>query len=177
MLETFLEFTFEAAHTTPPYTRPHGHSFRAKVVLRGAPDPVYGWSHDLTKVEPVIEAVRRELDHKYLNDIEGLAMPTLENVARWIWQRLEGTLAGLDQVVVRRGVDGHVEGCAYRGPKRKAALRSRAGPHRASKASASPSGRQHPPPDASLVCRRNRRGGGIVDAALTRESRTATASL
>jgi 6-pyruvoyltetrahydropterin/6-carboxytetrahydropterin synthase len=125
MLETFLEFTFEAAHMTPPLTRPHGHSFRATVVLKGVPDPVYGWSHDLTEVEPVIEAVRRELDHRYLNDIEGLAVPTLENVARWIWQRLDGTLPGLDRIVVRRGAEGHAEGCTYRAPKRKEARRSR----------------------------------------------------
>jgi 6-pyruvoyltetrahydropterin/6-carboxytetrahydropterin synthase len=42
MLETFLEFTFEAAHMTLPLTRPHGHSFRATVILKGVPDPVYG---------------------------------------------------------------------------------------------------------------------------------------
>jgi 6-pyruvoyltetrahydropterin/6-carboxytetrahydropterin synthase len=126
MLETFLEFTFEAAHTTPPYARPHGHSFCATVVLKGTPDPVYGWSHDLRDVEPVIESVRRALDHTYLNDIEGLAVPTLENVARWIWQRLDGTLAGLDRVVVRRGTAGHAEGCVYRAPKRRAMRRPRA---------------------------------------------------
>jgi 6-pyruvoyltetrahydropterin/6-carboxytetrahydropterin synthase len=115
MLETLVEFTFEAAHTTPPYPHPHGHSFRAEVALSGTPDPIYGWAHDLRDVEPVIEAVRRELDHKYLNDIPGLAMPTLENVARWIWQRLDGALAGLDRVTVRRGTDGHAEGVVYHG--------------------------------------------------------------
>ena len=116
-LETFVEFSFEAAHTTPPYAHPHGHTFRAQVVVTGEPVPVYGWSHDLTDVEPVIDAVRAELDHKYLNDIPGLAMPTLENVASWIWHRLDGTLAGLDRVVLRRGADGHGEGCVYRGAK------------------------------------------------------------
>ena len=115
MLETMVEFTFEAAHTTPPYSHPHGHSFKAQVVLTGTPDPVYGWSHDLREVEPVVEAVRRELDHKYLNDITGLSTPTLENVARWLWDRLDGALPGLDRVVVRRGADGHAEGVSYRG--------------------------------------------------------------
>ena len=112
MLETFLEFTFEAAHATPPRTRPHGHSFRATVVLKGAPDPVYGWSHDLTEVEPIIEAVRRELDHTYLNDIEGLDVPTLENVARWIWQRLRPRLPHLCLVTVRETATAV---CIYRG--------------------------------------------------------------
>ena len=117
MLETYLEFSFEAAHATPPYSTLHGHSFRAKVVLSGEPDPVYGWSHNLYEVEPVIEAVRRELDHKYLNDVPGLAVPTLENVTRWLWHRLEGSLEGLQRVELRRGAEGHSEGCAYRGTR------------------------------------------------------------
>ncbi|MFI4959531.1 MAG: 6-pyruvoyl trahydropterin synthase family protein, partial [Lysobacterales bacterium] len=35
-----------------------------------------------------------------LNDIEGLENPTSEMLARWIWQRLQPRLAGLDKVVV-----------------------------------------------------------------------------
>jgi 6-pyruvoyltetrahydropterin/6-carboxytetrahydropterin synthase len=115
MLETFIEFTFEAAHTTPPYDHPHGHSFRARAYLVGEPDPVYGWAHDLRDLEPVIEAVRQELDHKYLNTIPGLSMPSIENVARWIWHRLDGAVQGLDRVVLKRGAEGHSEGCVYRG--------------------------------------------------------------
>lgn len=114
-METFVEFSFEAAHTTPPYPHPHGHTFRAQVVLTGTPVPVYGWSHDLTEVEPVIYAVRDKLDHKYLNDLPGLAMPTLENIASWIWHELDGKLAGLDRVELRRGAHGHGEGCVVRG--------------------------------------------------------------
>jgi 6-pyruvoyl-tetrahydropterin synthase len=64
-------------------------------------------------VEPVVHAVRDKLDHKYLNDLPGLAMPTLENVAAWIWRELEGKLMGLDRVELRRGADGHGEGCVF----------------------------------------------------------------
>jgi 6-pyruvoyltetrahydropterin/6-carboxytetrahydropterin synthase len=115
MLETFIEFTFEAAYTTPPYPHPHGHSFRAQVVLTGTPDPVYGWSHDFREVEPVVEAVRQELDHKYLNDIPGLSMPTLGNIAHWLWDRLNGALPGLDRISVSRGANGYTTGVTYRG--------------------------------------------------------------
>ena len=117
MLETFLEFSFEAAHTTPPHNHPHGHSFHARVVLAGMPDPVCGWSHDLREVEPVIEAVRQELDHKYLNDVPGLSFPSLENVTLWLWHRLASRLEGLDRVEIRRNASGGVQGCSYRGPK------------------------------------------------------------
>jgi 6-pyruvoyltetrahydropterin/6-carboxytetrahydropterin synthase len=115
MQETFLEFTFEAAHQTPPFSSLHGHSFRVTVYLRGAPDPVFGWSHNLYEVEPVVDGVRRELDHKFLNDIEGLSVPTLENLTRWIWRRLDSSIAGVDRVVVSRGAPGSTEGCIYSG--------------------------------------------------------------
>src|SRR3712207_156377 len=88
MSETFCEFSFEAAHQTPPHSGLHGHSFLVRVTLKGPRHPVFGWSHNLHEVEPVIEQIRGELDHRYLNEIEGLSVPTLENVARWIWDRL-----------------------------------------------------------------------------------------
>jgi 6-pyruvoyltetrahydropterin/6-carboxytetrahydropterin synthase len=111
MLETFLEFTFDAAHQTPPFSGMHGHTFRSRVYLRGKPDPVFGWSHNLYEVEPTIAGLRQELDHKYLNDIEGLAVPTLENLTRWIWERLTQSINGVDRVEVSRGFGGHEEGC------------------------------------------------------------------
>lgn len=116
MSETFVEFTFEAAHQIPPHSGLHGHSFRAVVYLRGKPDPTYGWTHNLYEVEPVLTATKDLLDHRYLNDIAGLEIPTLENIARWIWSRLDKELSGLDRVIVRRGVDGMGEGCSYSGP-------------------------------------------------------------
>ena len=112
---TIKEFGFEAAHQTPPFAGLHGHSFRVEVALTGEPDPVFGWTHNLNDVEPVIADVRRELDHRYLNEIEGLAIPTLENVARWIWDRIEPRIAGLEHVMVRRGAPGDSEGCFYSG--------------------------------------------------------------
>lgn len=115
MQETFLEFCFEAAHQTPPFSELHGHSFRVRLYLRGEPDPVFGWSHNLYEVEPVVGRLREQLDHKYLNDVEGLSVPTLENLTRWIWQRLDGAIAGVHRVEVSRGRDGSAEGCVYYG--------------------------------------------------------------
>jgi 6-pyruvoyltetrahydropterin/6-carboxytetrahydropterin synthase len=116
MSETFCEFSFEAAHRTPPYSGLHGHSFTVRVSLKGAPDPVFGWSHNLHEVEPVLDEIRAELDHRFLNEIEGLEVPTLENVARWVWHRASRRLQGLDHVIVSRGMDGRREGSVYRGP-------------------------------------------------------------
>ncbi len=113
--QTFCEFTFEAAHQTPPFSTLHGHSFLVRVVLHGPSHPVYGWSHNLDEVEPVLEHLRQELDHRYLNDIDGLEVPTLENVARWIWRRLGSKLDGIESITVSRGTEGRREGAIYRG--------------------------------------------------------------
>jgi len=113
MQQTSKEFVFEAAHKTPPYSELHGHSFRVEIILTGEPDPVFGWSHNLDNVEIVVDVVRRELDHRYLNDIEGLSVPTLENLTRWIWHRFHSRLQGLERVTVRRGLPGVSEGCSY----------------------------------------------------------------
>jgi 6-pyruvoyltetrahydropterin/6-carboxytetrahydropterin synthase len=115
MLETFVEFTFEAAHQVPPYSGLHGHSFIVVVYLTGEQDPIFGWSHNLYEVEMLLQPTQRRLNNSYLNDIQGLEVPSLENIAAWIWHQLDPLLTGLDRVLVRRGVSGASEGCAYSG--------------------------------------------------------------
>lgn len=120
MIEIFKEFTFEAAHqlganVAPghPYANVHGHSFHARIVLRGQPDPETGWLHDFAEVEETLEPIRMTLDHAYLNGIEDLGLPTLENITRYIWDRAQSSLPSLYSVTVRRGTCG--EGCSYYG--------------------------------------------------------------
>lgn len=118
MYEIFKEFTFEAAHhlavnVAPghPYARLHGHSFQVEIHLRGEPDKDKNWLYDFGELNERIAELRSVLDHSYLNDIDGLEVPTLEVISRWIWRRLQNELPGLDRVVVRRGTCG--EGCVY----------------------------------------------------------------
>lgn len=116
MLETFCEFTFDAAHRTTPDTPLHGHTFRVRLVLEGEPEPIVGWTHDLRQVENVVGAVRTRLDHRYLNEIEGLETPTLENVARWLWDSFDSALSGLARIEISRGERGSAEGVVLRRP-------------------------------------------------------------
>ena len=118
MYEIFKEFTFEAAHhlavnVSPehPYARLHGHSFHVEVFLKGELDAEKNWLYDFGDLARRIAELRAELDHNYLNGIEGLEVPTLENISRWIWRRLHNELPGLDRVVIRRGSCG--EGCVF----------------------------------------------------------------
>jgi 6-pyruvoyltetrahydropterin/6-carboxytetrahydropterin synthase len=111
MQETYTEFTFDAAHVTTPDTPLHGHTFRARIYLRGPRHPEFGWSHDLLAVQRVVHGIKARLDHSLLNEIEGLESPTLENTTRWIFEAARTAIPGVDRVTLERGAAGHSEGC------------------------------------------------------------------
>jgi len=117
-MELFTELTFEAAHRLPHVpeghkcARLHGHSFRVEVHVEGPVDPELGWVLDFADVRAACAPLRDQLDHRYLNEIDGLDNPTSENVARWIWVRLAPGLPGLSAIVVRETC---TSGCTYRG--------------------------------------------------------------
>ena len=117
-MEIFKEFTFEAAHVLPNVPpehkcrRLHGHSFRVRVYVEGELDGELGWVADFADVQAAFEPIRLELDHYYLNDIEGLENPTSEVIARWIWARLKPRLPGLSRILL---FETCTAGCEYRG--------------------------------------------------------------
>jgi 6-pyruvoyltetrahydropterin/6-carboxytetrahydropterin synthase len=115
---TFKEFTFEAAHMTPPYSKLHGHTFKVELSFSGEPHPQYGWAVCLDDVHKDVEAVKAIVDQKYLNDIPGLQLPSLENISRWIWNQLSVSQPGLTRVLVSRGFEGSKEGCIYEGERK-----------------------------------------------------------
>lgn len=117
-VEIVKEFAFDAAHFLPTaadghaYRRMHGHSFSAEVALGGKPDPVSGWLVDFAVIEAALAALRERLDHRLLNEIGGLDIPTLEHLAAWIYHELEARLPAITRVTVRRQSCG--ESCTYR---------------------------------------------------------------
>jgi len=81
-MRIYKEFVFEAAHYMPgapetsPYRRIHGHSYRVRVTLNGAPDQDTGQITPFEEIERVLAGVRGELDHKFLNDdVDGAWQP------------------------------------------------------------------------------------------------------
>jgi 6-pyruvoyltetrahydropterin/6-carboxytetrahydropterin synthase len=123
-MRIFKEFQFEAAHFLPsaapgtPNARVHGHSFRARIVVEGEPDPATGYIFHFDDLARALEESRDTLDHRLLNEIEGLSVPTLERIAMWLWDRLAGKVPGLAEIHVVR--DSCHEGCVYAGPSRPA---------------------------------------------------------
>lgn len=89
------EFTFDAAHNLVRYHGKcealHGHTYRLAVVLEGTPDEE-GMILDFCELSSIVkERVVSRLDHAYINDV--VPQPTAENIAQWIWDRIEGPLA------------------------------------------------------------------------------------
>jgi 6-pyruvoyltetrahydropterin/6-carboxytetrahydropterin synthase len=108
---------FDAAHfldlnSEPrPYARMHGHSFTLEASIDGEPDPATGWVADLADVADAMAEVKDLLDHRLLNEVEGLGKPTLENICRFAADRLRKKFPGLRQVKVARPSNG--EACIY----------------------------------------------------------------
>ena len=119
-MEVFKSFTIEAAHQLPHVpeghqcARVHGHSFVIERWVNGVVGGRSGWVIDFAEISDAFRPLQQQLDHRMLNDIEGLANPTSENLAIWIWDRVSGALRGLSKVVVRETA---TSGCVYRGPR------------------------------------------------------------
>ncbi|MFZ2018648.1 MAG: 6-carboxytetrahydropterin synthase [Methyloceanibacter sp.] len=119
-MRIYKEFTFEAAHFLPsappghPNARVHGHSFRVRVTIVGEPDDKTGVIMHLDDIEAALADVHEALDHRMLNEVEGLSQPTLERITIWLWDRLHNRLPGLAEIEIAR--DSCREGCIYRGP-------------------------------------------------------------
>jgi 6-pyruvoyltetrahydropterin/6-carboxytetrahydropterin synthase len=67
---------------------------------------------DFAELRRTFQPVYDQLDHHYLNEIDGLENPTSENLAKWIWQQLKPELEGLSKIIVQETC---TAGCIYYG--------------------------------------------------------------
>ena len=118
-MRIYKEFQIEAAHLLPNLPvehkckRLHGHSFRITVHIEGEADEHTGWIMDFADIGKAFAPVFEQLDHRYLNEIDGLENPTSENLAKWVWDHLHPDLPNLAAVQVRETC---TSGCIYEGP-------------------------------------------------------------
>lgn len=112
------EFRFEAAHLLPRVppghkcARLHGHSFKVELAVEGPVNPDTGWFLDFGELFDAWQPLHDRLDHRYLNDVEGLENPTSEHLARWVWDALKPAISSLCQVTVHETCESR---CEYRG--------------------------------------------------------------
>ncbi|MGH2901698.1 MAG: 6-carboxytetrahydropterin synthase, partial [Solirubrobacteraceae bacterium] len=83
----------------------HGHSYVCDVMVTGEVDRATGMLVDLGLLDDVLDAeVRRRFDHRNINlDVpefaEGKLIPTGEELARFIFERVQAGLGGAARVV------------------------------------------------------------------------------
>src|ERR1043165_5475765 len=99
----FKELTFDAAHYLPQLPDEHkckalhGHTYRLKIWLQGKPNDL-GWIMDFAEIKQKLQPVMKLVDHKVLNNVEGLNNPTCELTAVWLWQKLKPVLPMLSKI-------------------------------------------------------------------------------
>jgi 6-pyruvoyltetrahydropterin/6-carboxytetrahydropterin synthase len=112
------EYRFEAAHRLPKVPpghkceRLHGHSFKIELTVSGPVDPETGWFIDYGEIDGIWAPLYDALDHRYLNEVEGLDNPTSENLARWLWEKIRPQLPQLSRITVHETCDAR---CEYEG--------------------------------------------------------------
>lgn len=109
------KFRFEAAQTVPYINRckkMHGHSFKIEVSVKGEKDETKGYFCDHALISNAIDPLIKLVDHSYLNDIEGLENPTIENMCGWFWEKLVLELPNLYEIVIHETPKAR---CTYRG--------------------------------------------------------------
>lgn len=78
----------------------HGHNYTVEVTVEGDPDPTTGMVIDLRQLKELLEdQIVSPMDHRFLNyEVKPFdtVIPTTENIACEIWQRLENAVLKLN---------------------------------------------------------------------------------
>ena len=99
----------------------HGHTYVCDVTVSGAIDPLTGMTIDLALFDRVLRAeVRERFDHRNINlDVpefaDGKLIPTGENIARFIFERVQNALGSAATVHEVRVAEDDTLSSSYRG--------------------------------------------------------------
>ena len=118
IFEITKQFTFEAAHYFPNmpeghiYKKIHGHSFVVEVIFYGKKNKENQWVTDFDELSKSLNEIKKKLDHKCINDIKEIGIPSLENISSWIGKQLKKKYSNVRSIKVSRPSCG--EHCLYR---------------------------------------------------------------
>ena len=110
--ELSQRFFFEAAHTlqraheADASRRIHGHTYLAKVTVGGSPAAGSGMVVDLALLRESADGVKARLDHRLLDEVEGLGAATLENLCAFIFRQMSRPGWAIARVEVAREASG-----------------------------------------------------------------------
>ena len=118
VFEITKKFTFEAAHYFPNmpeghiYRKIHGHSFVVEVTFFGKKNKENQWVTDFDELSKSLNEVKKKLDHKCINDIKEIGLPSLENISSWIAKQLQKKYSNVRSIKLSRPSCG--EYCLYK---------------------------------------------------------------
>ena len=118
MFELTVRDEFSAAHQLRGYEGAcenlHGHNWKVEVVVRGSRLNEIGILIDFKELKKALKEILSELDHRHLNEHPAFKdrNPSSENLARFIFERLEEKLAGKPVEVFRVTVCETERACA-----------------------------------------------------------------
>ncbi len=122
-LHCWRRYRFQAAHQLPNVPpghkcgRMHGHGFQVVLYTSaGASEPPPDAIPAYELMDRYWQDLSGRLDHRCLNDIEGLDNPTSENLSAWIWMQLKPGMPALSGVAVYEtgSCGAHYDGAHYR---------------------------------------------------------------
>ena len=100
----FKKFSFDSAHFLPNVPdghkckNIHGHTYHLTVFIEGGLEGELAWVMDFADIKKVINPIIKSVDHKLLNEIEGLENPTCEVIAIWLWDQIKPQIPGLKKI-------------------------------------------------------------------------------
>ena len=100
----FKQFTFDSAHFLSKVPEGHkcrqihGHTYKLTVFIEGPVDNKMGWVSDFTNIKQIVSDTIEIVDHKLLNNIEGLENPTCEILSIWLWNRIKNEIPLLSKI-------------------------------------------------------------------------------
>lgn len=100
MYEVRVKRHFDAAHALRGYKgkceTTHGHRYEVVVCLEADALDEMGLTYDFTELKRVLDSVIERFDHSYLNEMPPFdeKNPSSENIARVVYEELEGRIAG-----------------------------------------------------------------------------------
>ncbi len=93
MYELMVETEFAAAHQLKEARggceKLHGHTWKVQVFVKGEKLDQHGILVDFRAMKKLVKKWIAHLDHHYLNEVLGSTNPTTENIARYLFQKLE----------------------------------------------------------------------------------------
>jgi 6-pyruvoyltetrahydropterin/6-carboxytetrahydropterin synthase len=88
-----IETEFAAAHRLKEAgggcEQLHGHTWKVQIFVKGEKLDSNGILIDFRDMKRIVKKWTARLDHHYLNEVLGSTNPTTENVAKYLFQKLE----------------------------------------------------------------------------------------